>query len=128
MMRRFQLLLAGAALAPLATATTTRPRPPAVRTTRPRRIVVAVPSHSVRALVQQAVRDARAPGWSLLGSAHRLAHRARGDARALRQARTRLQRHAVGEPSGWHSRALAALIVAAAEAGENRSGPVRRTG
>lgn len=116
-MRRFLLNLA---VVVLGTSITTRPSSRTSRTARPRRVAEVVPSHSARALVHQAIKDARRPDWSVLSSAHRLVRRARGDARTLRLARGRLRRHTPRNLSQWQARALASLIVAVAEAEEPR--------
>lgn len=104
----------------LGTSIAARPSSRTVRNTRPRRVAEVVPSHSARALVHQAIKDARREDWSLLSSAHRLVRRARGDVRTLRLACARLRRHTPRDLSRWQARALASLIVAVAEAGELR--------
>jgi hypothetical protein len=125
-MRRFLLNLT---VVVLAASTTTRPSSRTVRSARPRRVAEVVPSHSARALVHQAIKDARRPDWSVLTSAHRLVRRARGDARTLRLARSRLRRHTPRDLSTWQARALASLIVAVAEADDLVPGAtVRRAG
>jgi hypothetical protein len=116
-MRRFMLNLA---VVVLATSVSTRPSSRTVRSARPRRVAEVLPPHSARALVHQAIKDARRPDWSVLASAHRLVRRARGDARTLRLARGRLLRHTPRNLSPWQARALASLIVAVAEAEEAR--------
>jgi hypothetical protein len=120
-MTRFLMLSVLPTVMVLGPSTASRPAPRQVRTSRPRRVAEVVPSHSARALLHQAITDARRPDWSLLTSAHRLVRRARGDARALRMARGRLRRHTPQDLSTWQARALVALIVAVAEAEELRT-------
>lgn len=95
---------------------------------RPRRVATVVPADSVRALVQQAVREARSQHWSVLRSAERLMVRAHGNPTVLRAACDRLRRRPPRQPGAWHARAMAALLVAIAAAEERRDHRTPRAG